>query len=162
MSESRFDQGAWLKRIGYQGSRVPTLGTLRGLVDAHSAAISYESFDVLLHGRRRSRRHASTPKPKSAIGSPPAIPKHLPKELIAAHSGPGRTRVTLFNARLTVRYANGETERRMLQRSLEYRESCAKPSVWNSPTRTWRLRSIRWRREARRGRRIRSLLEVPA
>jgi N-hydroxyarylamine O-acetyltransferase len=48
MSESGFDQDAWLKRIGYRGSRAPTLETLRGLVDAHSAAISYESIDVLL------------------------------------------------------------------------------------------------------------------
>jgi N-hydroxyarylamine O-acetyltransferase len=43
-----FDQDAWLERIGYRGSRVPSLATLRGLVDAHSAAISYESVDVLL------------------------------------------------------------------------------------------------------------------
>jgi N-hydroxyarylamine O-acetyltransferase len=48
MSESGFDQDAWLKRIGYRGSRAPTLETLRGVVDAHSAAISYESIDVLL------------------------------------------------------------------------------------------------------------------
>jgi N-hydroxyarylamine O-acetyltransferase len=48
MSEAGFDQDAWLNRIGYKGSRAPTLQTLRGLVDAHSAAISYESIDVLL------------------------------------------------------------------------------------------------------------------
>jgi N-hydroxyarylamine O-acetyltransferase len=48
MSDDLFDQGAWLARIGYTGSRAPTLETLRGLVDAHSAAISYESIDVLL------------------------------------------------------------------------------------------------------------------
>ena len=48
MSEYRFDQDAWLSRIGYRGSRTPTLETLRGLVEAHSAAISYESIDVLL------------------------------------------------------------------------------------------------------------------
>jgi N-hydroxyarylamine O-acetyltransferase len=48
MSDSGFDQDAWLKRIGYRGARAPTLETLRGLVDAHSAAISYESIDVLL------------------------------------------------------------------------------------------------------------------
>jgi N-hydroxyarylamine O-acetyltransferase len=47
-SEPSFDQDAWLGRIGYRGSRAPTLETLRGLVDAHSAAISYESIDVLL------------------------------------------------------------------------------------------------------------------
>ena len=48
MSEYRFDQDAWLSRIEYRGSRTPTLETLRGLVEAHSAAISYESIDVLL------------------------------------------------------------------------------------------------------------------
>src|SRR5258707_12004276 len=48
MSEHSFNREAWLGRIGYTGSRAPTLDTLRGLVDAHSAAISYESIDVLL------------------------------------------------------------------------------------------------------------------
>lgn len=48
MSEAGFQQDAWLNRIGYKGSRAPTLETLRGLVDAHSTAISYESIDVLL------------------------------------------------------------------------------------------------------------------
>jgi len=44
----RFDQDAWLRRIGYSGPREPTLETLRGVVAAHSSAISYESIDVLL------------------------------------------------------------------------------------------------------------------
>ena len=48
MSEDRFDRDAWLDRIGYQGSRAPVLETLRGVVQAHSTAISYESIDVLL------------------------------------------------------------------------------------------------------------------
>lgn len=48
MSEEEFDQDAWLDRIGYKGSRAPVLETLRGVVEAHSAAISYESIDVLL------------------------------------------------------------------------------------------------------------------
>src|SRR5262252_8201142 len=48
MSGDSFDQDAWLGRIGYRRSRAPTLGTLRGLVDAHSSAIPYESIDVLL------------------------------------------------------------------------------------------------------------------
>ena len=43
-----FDQNAWLSRIGYSGPRAPTLETLRGVVVAHSSAISYESIDVLL------------------------------------------------------------------------------------------------------------------
>jgi N-hydroxyarylamine O-acetyltransferase len=43
-----FDQDAWLDRIAYEGPRTPGLETLRGVVEAHSAAISYESIDVLL------------------------------------------------------------------------------------------------------------------
>jgi N-hydroxyarylamine O-acetyltransferase len=42
--------------------------------------------------------------------------------LIAARPGAGKTRVTLFNARLTVRHANGEVERRMLANPAEYRD----------------------------------------
>jgi len=41
--------------------------------------------------------------------------------LIAARPGPGRTRLTLFNERLTVRHATGEAERRSLQEAGEYR-----------------------------------------
>jgi N-hydroxyarylamine O-acetyltransferase len=48
MSEDNFDQDAWLARIGYEGPRTPVLETLRGVIEAHSAAISYESIDVLL------------------------------------------------------------------------------------------------------------------
>jgi N-hydroxyarylamine O-acetyltransferase len=48
MLADRFDQGAWLRRIGYMGSREPTLETLRAVIAAHSMAISYESVDVLL------------------------------------------------------------------------------------------------------------------
>jgi N-hydroxyarylamine O-acetyltransferase len=48
MPDDLFDQDAWLSRIGYTGSRAPTLATLCGLVDAHSSAISYESIDNLL------------------------------------------------------------------------------------------------------------------
>lgn len=42
--------------------------------------------------------------------------------LIAARPGPGKTRVTLFNARLIVRHASGETERRTLETPVEYRD----------------------------------------
>jgi N-hydroxyarylamine O-acetyltransferase len=48
VSEKNFDQDAWLDRIGHKGPRAPVLETLRGVVEAHSAAISYESIDVLL------------------------------------------------------------------------------------------------------------------
>ena len=48
MSEDDIDQDGWLARIGYHGSRKPTLETLRALVSAHSTAIAYESIDVLL------------------------------------------------------------------------------------------------------------------
>jgi N-hydroxyarylamine O-acetyltransferase len=43
-----FDQNAWLRRIGYEGSRAPTLDTLQALIAAHSSAISFENIDVLL------------------------------------------------------------------------------------------------------------------
>src|ERR1700676_4800656 len=49
MPDDAFDISAWLARIGYGGSRAPTLETLRALIAAHSSAIAYESIDVLLH-----------------------------------------------------------------------------------------------------------------
>lgn len=41
--------------------------------------------------------------------------------IIAARPGPKRTRVTMFNARVTVRHASGEAERRLLKDEAEYR-----------------------------------------
>jgi N-hydroxyarylamine O-acetyltransferase len=248
MSEAGFDQDAWLNRIGYKGSRAPTLQTLRGLVDAHSAAISYESIDVLL-GRPpkldldslqqkmiASRRggycfeqnflfraglrslgfdvtslqarvvrglaiDAARPMfhmvlqvnlpegryladvgfgnlaPTAPLDLTPKLEQDTPHEamrfirmddeltlqsrlgdrwehiyrvvllprfdaeyeicswyaashpdspyrcnLIAARPGPGKTRITLFNARLNVRHANGDVERRTLVDTAEYRD----------------------------------------
>jgi N-hydroxyarylamine O-acetyltransferase len=48
MTNEEFDQDAWLARIGYAGSRAPTLETLQALVHAHAQAIAYESIDILL------------------------------------------------------------------------------------------------------------------
>jgi hypothetical protein len=48
MTASSFDQQAWLDRIGYNGSRDPTLDTLHQLIFAHSQAIAYESLDIML------------------------------------------------------------------------------------------------------------------
>ncbi|HTI82712.1 MAG TPA: arylamine N-acetyltransferase [Acetobacteraceae bacterium] len=48
MIKSPFDQQAWLDRIGYNGSREPTLSTLHELIFAHSQAIAYESLDIML------------------------------------------------------------------------------------------------------------------
>src|SRR5229473_8080880 len=48
MPHEQFDIDAWLSRIGYDGSREPTLKTLRAVVTAHATAIAYESIDVLL------------------------------------------------------------------------------------------------------------------
>jgi N-hydroxyarylamine O-acetyltransferase len=45
--------------------------------------------------------------------------------LIAARPGPGRTRITLFNARLNVRHATGEVERRTLNDKAEYHDVLA-------------------------------------
>jgi N-hydroxyarylamine O-acetyltransferase len=247
MSESSFDQDAWLSRIEYRGSRAPTLETLRGLVDAH-AAISYESIDVLLDrppqldieslqakmiGKRRGGYcfeqnflfraglrslgfditslqarvvrglaidaprpmlhmilQVNLPEgpyladvgfgnlaPTAPLKLSPDLEQDTPHEvmrfirmgdeltlqsklgerwehiyrvvllprldaeyeicnwftashpnspyrcnLIAARPGPGKTRMTLFNARLTVRHANGETERRTLESPSDYRD----------------------------------------
>jgi len=41
--------------------------------------------------------------------------------LIAARPGPNRTRLTLFNNRLSVRHSTGEVERRFLEDTSEYR-----------------------------------------
>jgi N-hydroxyarylamine O-acetyltransferase len=43
--------------------------------------------------------------------------------LIAARPGPDRTRITLFNARLNVRHATGEVDRRVLSDESDYREA---------------------------------------
>jgi N-hydroxyarylamine O-acetyltransferase len=48
MADEQFATGAWLSRIGYTGSREPTLENLRAAVTAHATAIAYESIDVLL------------------------------------------------------------------------------------------------------------------
>ena len=45
--------------------------------------------------------------------------------LIAARPGPGRTRITLFNARLNIRYATGEVERRLLGGMSDYHDVLA-------------------------------------
>src|SRR5476649_1314405 len=49
MAIEQFDIDAWFSRIGYHGSREPTLGNLRLLVTAHATSIAYESIDVLLN-----------------------------------------------------------------------------------------------------------------
>jgi N-hydroxyarylamine O-acetyltransferase len=41
--------------------------------------------------------------------------------IIAARPGPNRTRITMFNARVTVRHASGEAERRQLKDEAEFR-----------------------------------------
>jgi N-hydroxyarylamine O-acetyltransferase len=48
MTRSDVDIDRWLARIGYTGSREPTLDTLKALVSAHATTIAYESIDVLL------------------------------------------------------------------------------------------------------------------
>jgi N-hydroxyarylamine O-acetyltransferase len=251
MAEQDFDQEAWLDRIGYKGSRALTLETLRGLVDAHSTAIAYESIDVLLDrtpqldlvalqrkmiGSRRGGYcfeqnmlfrgglralgfdvtslqarvvrglaiDAARPMlhmvlqvnlpdgafladvgfgnlaPTAPLKLSPDLEQDTPHEvmrfirmgdeltlqsrlgdrwehiyrvvllprvdaeyeicnwftashpdspyrsnLIAARPGPGKTRITLFNARLNVRYANGDVERRMLVDTADYRDVLA-------------------------------------
>jgi N-hydroxyarylamine O-acetyltransferase len=48
MSDTQFDQNAWLTRIGYSGPVVPTLETLNRLIFAHSHSIAYETLDIML------------------------------------------------------------------------------------------------------------------
>ncbi len=48
MSDTRFDQNAWLTRIGYSGPLTPTLETLNRLIFAHSHSIAYETLDIML------------------------------------------------------------------------------------------------------------------
>ena len=69
MAVEQFDIGAWFSRIGYDGSREPTLGNLKLLVTAHATAIAYERIDVLL-------------------GKPPSLdPKLLQSKMIFAGRG---------------------------------------------------------------------------
>ncbi|MBR0939345.1 arylamine N-acetyltransferase [Bradyrhizobium jicamae] len=49
----------------------------------------------------------------------PDAPYH--SNMIAARPGPNRTRITMFNARVTVRYPDGRAERRTLNGNKEYR-----------------------------------------
>jgi N-hydroxyarylamine O-acetyltransferase len=251
MSEDDFNQDAWLERIGYRGARAPVLETLRGVIAAHSSAISYESIDVLLDRPPKldlaslqrkmiaSRRggycfeqnilfrgglrslgfdvtglqarvvrglaidaprpmlhmvlQVNLPEgpfladvgfgnlaPTAPLALSPDLEQDTPHEimrfirmgdeltlqsrlgdrwehtyrvvplprvdaeyeicnwftashpdsphrsnLIAARPGPGRTRITLFNARLNVRHATGEVERRTLNDRAEYRDVLA-------------------------------------
>jgi N-hydroxyarylamine O-acetyltransferase len=48
MSDTEFDQNAWLARIGYSGPVTPTLATLNQLIFAHSHSIAYETLDIML------------------------------------------------------------------------------------------------------------------
>lgn len=251
MLDQAFNQDAWLKRIGYEGPRLPTLDTLQALIAAHASSIAYESIDVLLDrpplldlaplqakmiagGRGgycfeqnmlfraglRSLGYAVTslqarvvrgleidaPRPMlhmvlrvdlpegpyladvgfgnlaptGALQLVASVEQETPHEvmrfialggelvlqsrlgdgwehiyrvvalprydteyeicnwftgthpqspyrnnMIAARPGPGRTRLTLFNARFNVRHASGKVERRILQSEAEYRSVLA-------------------------------------
>lgn len=48
MNDNEIDLDAYLRRIGYDGPRTPTLETLRALHELHPAAIAFEAIDVLL------------------------------------------------------------------------------------------------------------------
>jgi N-hydroxyarylamine O-acetyltransferase len=48
MSDTIFDQKAWLQRIGYSGPVAPTLATLNRLIFAHAHSIAYETLDIML------------------------------------------------------------------------------------------------------------------
>lgn len=42
------DLDAYFQRIGWSGGRDPTLATLSGLLEAHTAHVPFENLDVLL------------------------------------------------------------------------------------------------------------------
>lgn len=48
MTVARFDLGAYLRRLSYNGPREPSLAVLGAIVGAHAAAIPYENINVLL------------------------------------------------------------------------------------------------------------------
>jgi len=69
MSDDAFGLDAWLRRIGHNGPRVPTLATLRAIILAHSTTIPYENIDVLL-------------------GRPPQLdPESLQRKMVAGGRG---------------------------------------------------------------------------
>ena len=69
------------------------------------------------------RFRASMRSTKSATGTPgPILKVPIVNNMIAARPGPGRTRLTLFNARFTIRHASGAVERRMLSGERDYAE----------------------------------------
>ena len=247
MTEASLDQDAWFKRIGYTGSREPSLDTLHQLIFAHAHSIAYESLDIMLgrtprldlsslqrkmisggrggycleqnmlfraglrslgykitslQGRVVRGMAIDAPRPAihmllqvdmpegpyladvgfgnlaptSALLMKPGIEQETPHEpmrfvdvggeltlqsklrdawehiyrvipyprydgeyeianwytgthpdapyqsnIIAARPGPNRTRITIFNARVTVRHATGEAERRLLKDEAEYK-----------------------------------------
>ena len=48
MPDETFDVDAWLRRIGHDGPREPSLATLRAVIAAHTATIPFENIDVLI------------------------------------------------------------------------------------------------------------------
>ena len=48
MVDNAFDTDAWLRRIGLERPLLPTLGTLRAVVEAHATTVPFENIDVLL------------------------------------------------------------------------------------------------------------------
>jgi hypothetical protein len=91
MTASSFDQQAWLDRIGYNGSREPTLGTLHELILAHSQAIAYESLDIML-GRTPRLDLVSLQRKRIFGGRGTHTDAPYQSNIIAARPGPNRTR----------------------------------------------------------------------
>ena len=48
MTDTIIDLDAYLQRVHWSGDRDPTLETLTGLIEAHTAHIPFENLDVLL------------------------------------------------------------------------------------------------------------------
>ena len=60
MSETQFDQKAWLERIGHSAPVTPTLETLNRLIFAHSHSISYETLSPLTVGPSNTHSYICT------------------------------------------------------------------------------------------------------
>ena len=102
---------------------------MRAVVTTHASAISYESVDVLLERTPildlRSLQQKMFAGARGGYDWFAANHPDRPyrSNLIAARPGPGRTRLTLFNARLNIRHASGAVERAMLEGPQAYRDA---------------------------------------
>src|ERR1700722_9768059 len=97
MSEDEFDQDGWLARVGYHGSREPTLETLKALVSVHSSAIAYESIDVLLDRPPKLDLRSLPPR----LHRRPRCPRQEPRNSVHSERKPPDSCAAANHARAT-------------------------------------------------------------